>query len=92
MNIVTIGGTGRDSTGNITYFNDVVCFNLPNKTVERIEVEGDAWTARKGHTACLYGRNEIVIFGGSDSEGVKKDIGILAFSDGDGMLREVFQE
>ena len=84
MNIITIGGSGRDALGQMTVFHDVVAFNLANKTVEQIQVEGELFSARKGHTACLYGRNQIVIFGGSDSDGVKKDVGILTLNDGDG--------
>ncbi len=90
MNIITIGGTGRDNSGELTYFTDVISFNLSNKSVERVQIEGDSWAARKGHSACIYGRNEIVIFGGSDSDGVKKDIGILTFSDSDGTLKGDF--
>lgn len=84
MNILTIGGSGRDSLGQMTIFNDVTVFNLANKTVQQLQIEGDQFEARKGHTACLYERNQIIIFGGSDSDGVRKDIGILTLNDRDG--------
>ncbi len=77
--LVTIGGVGRDYTGSVMCFGDIVCYNL-NTEISSIPIKtGDRFEARQGHTACAISDDKILVFGGMDDLSVLKEVGVFYF-------------
>jgi len=61
--IIAIGGTEQRNR-----LSDVIVFDIRKSTWQRIKPSGDVFLPRGGHTACLFGENQIIIYGGHSTE------------------------
>lgn len=68
--IVIIGGANTQDK----YMEDILIFDMKNMSWISYQKPGISSHARKGHTACLYGENKIVVFGGKNDRMLKDTI------------------